>query len=121
MKVGYSLLLGHVADPVTLARIPLADPPQRRRARPPPVGGGPGTWLPVSKCTGSPEKLSHRGNTQTAARPSVQPPPSGIFVSRLVPVTTARGEWVGGDATESAVAGLGSVELERTPDVPVSR
>lgn len=47
-----------------------------------------GTLLPVSKCTGSPEKLSYSGNTQTAARCSLlllQPPPYRCVFLRLVP------------------------------------
>lgn len=100
VKVGYSLLLGHVANPLTPGLDPAPRPLQQQQTHFSLTASR--TRIPVSKCTGSPEKLSHSGNTQTAARPSVPPPPplppppkchpTDVFFSSLspnsVPVTT---------------------------------
>lgn len=54
-----------------------------------------GSLLPVSKCTGSPEKLSYSGNTQTVARRSLlffQPPPYRCVFLRLVPKVRPRND-----------------------------
>lgn len=69
VKVGYSLLLGHVANPLTLAWILLADPFSSSSTLLSLTVEASRTRLPVSECTGSPETLSHSGNAQTVARP----------------------------------------------------
>lgn len=92
MKVGYSLLLGHEANPPDLWLGSCSQTPSAATntllsltaCR---------TRLLVSKSTGSPEKLSHSGNTQTAApsvrlsvlRPNAAPSSRSATFLRLVP------------------------------------
>lgn len=80
------MLLGHVANLLTLA---LHAPPRPSR-----------TWLLGSEFTFCPEMLSHRGNTQTAARPSLLTDPTDALVSPTprpaIIVSGLRGSDLGG-------------------------
>lgn len=74
VKVGYSLLLGHVANPPDPGLDPAHRPlQQQQNTHSSLTVEASRTWLPVSECTGSPEKLSHSGNTQTSSSSNHHP------------------------------------------------